>query len=442
MAIHKLRWSKVQTLTKNGMYGDGGNLWLSVTNGGAGKSWVFRWTVPGTRRERVMGLGPIHTVDLEEARDKAREYRKLLMAGKDPLEERDGARLDQDHARGLAKTVNQVVDEFWDAKIAHKSKHRIKQSYYLLKNHVRDKIGDMPIQKVDTKIILDTVGLRELWTKQHPTAIELHSALKRMFSFAIASRYYRGENPAAWVDHLEHVLPPTEDIHNVTHRESLPYKDVGRFMAKLRAWEDTSNRRHGHTAQAFLIEFIILTGVRMSEVRLATWEQFDLQTMIWNVPPENRKTGHLNGNNKVRPVPITPPMLAVLEEMQRRRTDQDDPKALVFPSPHGGPYEQSSCSQFIRNTLKWESHITVHGFRSTLVDWCRANKFPEHLIKRQLDHVIGNKVDQAYGHDQAIEERRAMMRLWGDYCAAPAPEPATGTVSQINEARKKRRNAS
>jgi hypothetical protein len=37
------------------------------------------------RRERVMGLGPIHTVDLEEARDKAREYRKLLMAGKDPL---------------------------------------------------------------------------------------------------------------------------------------------------------------------------------------------------------------------------------------------------------------------------------------------------------------------------------------------------------------------
>ena len=106
MAIHKLRWSKVQSLTKNGMYGDGGNLWLSVTNDGAGKSWVFRWTVPGTRRERVMGLGSIHTVDLEEAREEARKYRKVLMAGKDPLAERDGARLDQDIARGLAKTVN------------------------------------------------------------------------------------------------------------------------------------------------------------------------------------------------------------------------------------------------------------------------------------------------------------------------------------------------
>jgi hypothetical protein len=197
MAIHKLRWSKVQSLTKNGMYGDGGNLWLSVTNDGSGKSWVFRWTVPGTRRERVMGLGPIHTVDLEEARDKAREYRKLLRAGKDPLVERDGARLDQDIARGLAKTVNQVLDEFWDAKIAHKSTHRIKQARYLLQNHVRAKIGDMPIQKVDTKIILDTVGLRKLWTEQNPTAVTLHSFLKRLFSFAIASRYYRGDNPAA-----------------------------------------------------------------------------------------------------------------------------------------------------------------------------------------------------------------------------------------------------
>jgi Arm DNA-binding domain len=100
MAIHKLKWSKVRSITTDGMYGDGGNLWLSVTNDGSGKSWVFRWTVPGTRRERVMGLGPAHTVDLDEAREKARECRKLLLAGKDPLIERDSARLDREHRGG------------------------------------------------------------------------------------------------------------------------------------------------------------------------------------------------------------------------------------------------------------------------------------------------------------------------------------------------------
>ena len=36
MAIHKLSAARIAKLTTNGMYGDGGNLWLCVTNNGAG----------------------------------------------------------------------------------------------------------------------------------------------------------------------------------------------------------------------------------------------------------------------------------------------------------------------------------------------------------------------------------------------------------------------
>ena len=435
MAIHKLKWSKVRSITTDGMYGDGGNLWLSVTNGGSGKSWVFRWTVPGTRREKVMGLGPVHTVDLDEAREKARECRKLLLTGKDPLIERDSAKLDRDIAAGLAKTVNEVVDEYWNAKIAHKSSHYISQSTGMLGKYVREPIGTMPIQKVNTNTILNQVGLRKLWTEQHPTALILHSHLKRMFSLAIANKYYRGDNPAAWDGHLEHILPRSKDVHRAEHHSWVPYQDIGRFMAKLRAWEDQSSRRTGHTTMALLLEFVVLTAVRLSEVRLATWNEFDLERLIWNVPPEKRKTGHLN--DQVRPVPITPPMLAVLEEMKRRRKD-DAPDALVFPSPRGGEYELSTCSQFIRNTLKWDAKATVHGFRSTFVDWARANEFPAHLINLQLDHVLGNKVGQAYGHDKLIEERRAMMRQWGDHCSRPAPERKAGKILDLSSKRKRR----
>ena len=255
---------QLRSITTDGMYGDGGNLWLSVTNDCSGKSWVFRWTVPGTRRERVMGLGPAHTVDLDEAREKARECRKLLLAGKDPLIERDSARLDRDIAAGLAKTVNQVVDEYWNAKIAHKSSHYISQSTLMLGKYVRELIGTMPIQKVNTNTILNQVGLRKLWTEQHPTALILHSHLKRMFSLAIANKYYRGDNPAAWVGHLEHILPRSKDVHRAEHHSWVPYQDIGRFMAKLRAWEDQSIRRTGHTTVALLLEFVVLTAVRVS----------------------------------------------------------------------------------------------------------------------------------------------------------------------------------
>jgi integrase len=40
---------------------------------------------------------------------------------------------------------------------------------------------------------------------------------------------------------------------------------------------------------ACLIEFIALTGARLSEVRLAQWKEFDREQMIWTVPPEHKK---------------------------------------------------------------------------------------------------------------------------------------------------------
>ena len=74
-----------------------------------------------------------------------------------------------------------------------------------------------------------------------------------------------------------------------------------------------------------------------------------------------------------------------------------------------------------------------------LVDWARANRFPAHLIDLQLDHVLGNKVSQAYGHDKLIEERRAMMRQWGNYCSRPAPVPATGTDNVLSLAKRRKK---
>jgi hypothetical protein len=98
----------------------------------------------------------------------------------------------------------------------------------------------------------DRVGLRKLWVEQHPTALGLHSHLKRIFSMAIANGYYRGDNPAAWRDHLEHILPRSKDVHRAEHHSWVPYQDIGRFMAKLRAWEDQSARRTDHTTVALL----------------------------------------------------------------------------------------------------------------------------------------------------------------------------------------------
>ena len=87
--IGKLPPVALQKPMKPGMHADGGGLYLQVTASGA-KSWIFRFMLNGRARE--MGLGPLHTVSLAEARERATECRKLRLDGIDPVEDRKAKR--------------------------------------------------------------------------------------------------------------------------------------------------------------------------------------------------------------------------------------------------------------------------------------------------------------------------------------------------------------
>ena len=64
---NKLTAFKVQKATKRGLYGDGLGLWLQVGRCGT-KSWLLRYMING--KARYMGLGPVHSVSLPEARER------------------------------------------------------------------------------------------------------------------------------------------------------------------------------------------------------------------------------------------------------------------------------------------------------------------------------------------------------------------------------------
>jgi len=72
-----------------GRYGDGDGLYLQLTEAG-GRSWILRFERDG--RERAMGLGPLHTFNLEAARERARRARQLLRDGNDPIDDRKAAK--------------------------------------------------------------------------------------------------------------------------------------------------------------------------------------------------------------------------------------------------------------------------------------------------------------------------------------------------------------
>src|SRR5262245_59419445 len=280
MIIHKLTQGRVNKITTDGMYNDGGGLNLKVTNGGAGKSWVFRFTDPNTKQEKQMGLGSLATFSLDDARDEALRLRKMVATGKSPLDERKADKLERAIAAGRVKTVNEVLDEYIDTFIAHRSASYQKATRVHLNKYVRNTIGEMPIEKVTTDILLNNVGLRQLWRDKPVTGQMVQIHLNKMFKGAITKRYYHGNNPAAWRGNLDSVLPNVSDVHHVKHHENLPHEKLGSFLQVLRSYED--RRKNGiRTNIPLMIEFGILTGSRPKEVRLATWSEMDIDNMVW-----------------------------------------------------------------------------------------------------------------------------------------------------------------
>ena len=85
----KLNPLQVRNLKEPGRYSDGDGLILEVRPGGS-KSWIARLQSNGRRRD--YGLGSFKDITLNEARERAREYRKQLRSGIDPLEAKRLAR--------------------------------------------------------------------------------------------------------------------------------------------------------------------------------------------------------------------------------------------------------------------------------------------------------------------------------------------------------------
>src|SRR6516225_1625651 len=109
MRTGKLTAIAVQRAKRRGYYNDGGGLYLRVAEGGS-KSWVFRFRADGRLRE--MGLGPIATLGLKEARERARAARVLRLDGLDPIERRKATRREAATRAARTLTFRQCAERY------------------------------------------------------------------------------------------------------------------------------------------------------------------------------------------------------------------------------------------------------------------------------------------------------------------------------------------
>jgi hypothetical protein len=85
---NRLTTVKIASLKTKGFYHDGDGLYLRVTKSGT-KAWIFRYRVQ--RKLRDMGLGPLSSIGLKQARTLAAACRLSRHEGHDPIETRKKA---------------------------------------------------------------------------------------------------------------------------------------------------------------------------------------------------------------------------------------------------------------------------------------------------------------------------------------------------------------
>src|SRR5205814_7072336 len=143
------------------------------SDGGA-KSWIYRFMLDG--RSREMGLGPLNTISLAEARKRAAEYRKMRLDGIDPIEARRAQRDQRKLEAAKAMTFDACAAAYIDAhKAGWRNAKHIDQWSTTLATYAGPVFGSLPVQAVDVGLVMK--ALEPIWQTKSETASRLRGRI-------------------------------------------------------------------------------------------------------------------------------------------------------------------------------------------------------------------------------------------------------------------------
>ena len=203
---------------------------------------------------------------------------------------------------------------------------------------------------------------------------------------------FRTDNPAG--DMLSQALGRQADV--AQHMQALPHREVA---AAIRTVQDS----HAGLVTKLAFEFLILTAARSGEVRLATWEEINLEAKVWTIPPERMKA------KREHRVPLSDRAVQVLTASQ----ELADKSGLIFPSATRKPLSNMTLSKLLKDL---EIPAVPHGFRSSFRDWAQeCTNAPRAVMESAPAHTVQDKVEAAYARSDLFERRRILMDQWAAY---------------------------
>lgn len=431
----RLTASAFESLRSAGLHRVDSGLYVLVDESGTKRTWFFRYTAPGTKTPRKMGLGSVARagetggVTFLGAIAEAGRLRSLVAAGVDPIEQRRALEDDERRERAErreAEVAAKIADEARRSRTfrvvaegfitAHapswKNAKHGDQWRNTLATYAFPTIGDMPVDEITTDDVVEV--LAPIWSTKSETAGRLRGRIESILQSVLPDDKANPASAARIVGKKR--LPALSHVKVVKHFEALPIDDLPRFMAALAM-------RPALAARA--LEFVVLTACRTESVLAATWDEIDFAEAVWTIPAHKMKGRKAATRDHV--VPLTPSAIATLNAAKLFRRDG---LPWVFPGERGDGHLSNMA---MLNLLKRMGvDVTVHGFRSTFRDWTAERTNHQHEVaEAALAHVVANKVEAAYRRGTMFDKRRALMADWETF-ATSFVGPVPGVSKSID----------
>lgn len=374
---------------------DGKNLFICVTPNGT-KSFYFRYYRPFTGQRTKIALGRYPTLTLEQARRKREELARLVMENIDPQQAKaeQTAQVRQQAESTFKKTVEKWLD-FHASTVAPRTANKNKRT---IEAYLLPYLGEMQLQHVTPVYVVDFLKKAITKAKQQGQSgtmvFKAISLLNQILDYAVNCGLIEFNK----CRNIIKAFPPLKGGNMATIKAD----ELPQFLATLN--ESTATEE----ITKYLMKWQILTMTRPTESRLAKWEEIDLDRQIWLIPAERMKT------NKPHSVPLNAQMLKILHAL--RIYSGDKPYIFASTKKRFSPLSDGAVGKTIHR-IGYGGKQTAHGFRSLASTYLNETLlFSPDVIEAALSHSVGGEIRRIYNRSDYLDERRTLMKEWGDFC--------------------------
>jgi integrase len=346
---------------------------------GGGRAFTLDYRYAGRQRRMTFGRWPEWGVTA--ARERAKELRREIDSGGDPLATRGALR--------EAPRVTDLIERYGEVHLPHLAALNAADQRSMMEKFIGPAWGRMLVTEVsayDVELLLTKVAegrARPAKAKPNNRARKLQGAkptpvranrvgevIRKMFAYAIKWGW-REDNPA--MGFRRRMETPRERY--------LSQEEISRLAMALDAAQD--DRAAG------IIRLCMLTGARVGEVRQARFEDFNLEHLSWTKPASTTK------QRRVHRVPISDEAAAIVRQ---RRIAVVKGSPWLFPGDTPGQPVQEIRRFWarIQKDIGIEG-VRIHDLRHTFASLLVSGGASLEMIGKLLGHSQ-MQTTQRYAH--------------------------------------------